>query len=280
MKQGNTNEHKQANGESVRVRLNRLIWRAYLFGPGALVVWVERALPNRGYGWKLLNVSTKLMHRLVGTRIEVRGLSELDRAQQYLFAPNHRSHMDITAAVDAIPGVTYAAKRELFDEPGVGKILRALEIIPIDRNNPERAKQALRDAAVRVGKHLSVVIFPEGTRAPRGEMLPFKAGAFIFAIQLQVPIVPVAIHNSAEVMPARKYLTINGGRIVFELLPPIPTAGLTVEDYPKLRDQVRAALINALRPQDGGCADRSDLGFDPPAASERTRSGVEVQPTA
>jgi 1-acyl-sn-glycerol-3-phosphate acyltransferase len=281
MKQGTTTEHKKtdaAGGKSLRIRLNRLIWRAYVFGPGSLVVWVEKAIPNRGYGWRLFSASTKLMHRLVGARIEVRGLERLARDNLYLFTPNHRSHMDNTAVIEAIPGVTFAAKRELFDEPVLGKTLRALEIIPIDRQNPERAKQALKDAAVKLGERLSVVIFPEGTRAPRGQMLPFKGGAFIFAIQLQVPIVPVAIHNTAEVMPARKYLTIRGGRIVVELLTPIPTVGLTIEDYPKLREQVRAVLSNALRPEDGGCADRSDLGFAPPTASERTGSSVEAQP--
>lgn len=282
MKQGTRSEHNRADaasGERLRIRLNRMIWRGFLFGAGSLVVWVENAIPNRGYGRRLFAVSAKIMHRLVGARIEVLGLERLARGSLYLFTPNHRSHMDNTAVIEAIPGVTFAAKRELFDEPVLGKTLRALEIIPIDRENPERAKQALRDAAVKLGKRMSVVIFPEGTRAPRGEMLPFKGGAFIFAIQLQVPIVPVAIHNAAEVMPARKYLTILGGRIVVELLPPIPTVGLTIEDYPKLREQVRAVLIKALRPQDGGCADRSDLGFAPPTDSERTRSSVEVQPT-
>ena len=96
-----------------------------------------------------------------------------------------------------------------------------------------------------------------------------------FAIQLQVPIVPVAIHNSAEVMPARKYLTIHGGRIVIEVLPPIPTAGMTIQDYPRLREQVRTVLLQALRPEDGGYADRSDLGFARSAAPARANAAVQ-----
>ena len=75
-----------------------------------------------------------------------------------------------------------------------------------------------------------MVIFPEGTRAPAGQMLPLKGGAFVFAIQEQVPVVPVALHNTAQVMPAHGYLTILGGRVVVEVLDPIPTAGLTFED--------------------------------------------------
>jgi hypothetical protein len=61
-------------------------------------------------------------------------------------------------------------------------------------------------------------------------------------------------------MPAHGYLTIVGGRVVVEILDPVPTAGLGFEDRHRLKDQVRRALVEALRPEDGGVADRRDLG--------------------
>ena len=91
-------------------------------------------------------------------------------------------------------------------------------------------------------------------------MLPFKGGAFVFAIHQQVPVVPVALHNTAQVMPAHGYLTILGGRVVVEMLRPIPTVSLTLEDRHRLKDQVRAALVEALRSEDGGVGDRRDFG--------------------
>ena len=138
--------------------------------------------------------------------------------------------------------------------------MRALGMIPIDRDDPALAKRTLDEAAAKLGKAVSVVIFPEGTRAPAGQMLPFKGGAFVFAIEEQVPVVPVALHNTAQVMPAHGYLTILGGRVVVEILDPIPTAGLTFEDRHRLKEQVHEALVQALRPEDGGVADRRDLG--------------------
>jgi 1-acyl-sn-glycerol-3-phosphate acyltransferase len=138
--------------------------------------------------------------------------------------------------------------------------MRALGMIPIDRDNPALAKRTLDEAAATLGKTVSVVIFPEGTRTPAGQMLPLKGGAFVFAIEQQVPVVPVAVHNTAHVMPAHGYLTILGGRVVVEILDPIPTAGLTFEDRHQLKEQVRKALVDALRPEDGGGADRRDLG--------------------
>jgi 1-acyl-sn-glycerol-3-phosphate acyltransferase len=243
-----------------RVLLNRLVWRAHVFVASSLVIWVEKLFPGRGYGRRIFAASVRLTNRLLGVRVEVIGLDKLDPAQTYVFTPNHRSHVDIAALFQALPTVRFAAKRELFDEPVLGAAMRALGMIPIDRDDPAVAKRTLEEAAARLGRRVSVVIFPEGTRAPAGCMLPFKSGGFVFAIEEQVPVVPVALHNTAQVMPAHGYLTIFGGRVVLEVLDPIPTAGLRFEDRHRLRDRVREVLVAALRPEDGGVADRRDLG--------------------
>ena len=243
-----------------RVTLNRLVWRAHIFVVGSLVVWAERLWPNRGLGHRIFSTSARLTNRLLGVRVEVRGLDALDSGQAYVFTPDHRSHVDITALMEALPRTRFAAKRELFDEPVLGAAMRALGMIPIDRENPACAKRTLHEAAAKLGGAVSVVIFPEGTRAPAGRMLPLKGGAFVFAIEEQVPVVPIALHNTAQVMPAHGYLTILGGRVVVEILDPIPTAGLTFEDRHRLKERVHRALVEALRPEDGGVADRRDLG--------------------
>jgi len=243
-----------------RVSLNRFIWRAHIFIASSLVVWVEKLWPNRGHGGRIFSTSARLTNWLVGVRVEVIGLDKLDPNQVYVFTPDHRSHVDITALMAALPAVRFAAKRELFNEPMLGAAMRALGMIPIDREDPALAKRTLDEAAAKLGKAISVVIFPEGTRAPAGKMLPFKGGAFVFAIQEQVPVVPVALHNTAQAMPAHGYLTVLGGRVVVEVLDPIPTAGLTFEDRQQLKERVRDVLVKALRPEDGGVADRRDLG--------------------
>lgn len=262
--QGKTRHERERAGEPTcrgwRLSLNRFIWRAHVFVIGSVVVWIERVLPGRGYGARILVASARLVHRLVGARVDVVGLDRLRPDQTYVFTPVHRSHIDITALMATLPRVRFAAKRELFDEPVLGRAMRALGMIPIDRDHPELAKRTLQEAEAKLGKTVSVVIFPEGTRAPAGRMLPFKAGAFVFAIHQQVPVVPVALHNTAQVMPAHGYLSIPGGHIVVEILPPVPTTGLTIEDRHHVKEQVRDTLLEALRPEDGGVADRGDLG--------------------
>jgi 1-acyl-sn-glycerol-3-phosphate acyltransferase len=243
-----------------RVALNRLVWRAHVFTAGSLIVGVERLFPGRGYGQRIFSLSSRVTNRLVGVRVEVMGRGRLVPGQAYVFTPDHRSHIDITALMAALPTARFAAKRELFDEPVLGRAMRALGMIPIDRENPTVAKQTLEEAAARLGRTVSVVIFPEGTRAPARRMLPLKSGAFVFAIEQQMPVVPVALHNTAQVMPAHGYLTILGGRVVVEILDPIPTVGLRLDDRHHLKAQVQETLFHALRPEDGGVADRRDLG--------------------
>ena len=134
-----------------RVSLNRLIWRAHIFTASSLIVWLERV------------------------RVEMRGLDKLDAAQAYVFTPDHRSHVDITALMAALQTARYATKRELFDEPVLGAAMRALGMIPIDRDNPAIAKRTLDEVAAKLGRTVSVLIFPEGTRAPAGQMIPYFA---------------------------------------------------------------------------------------------------------
>jgi 1-acyl-sn-glycerol-3-phosphate acyltransferase len=259
-----------------RIRLNRLLWRGSIFAIGPAVVLLEKLAPNRGYGGRVASRAAKIMNRMIGARVEVRGLDKLGRDTSYVFVPNHRSHFDIAALIAALPGARFAAKKELFSDPGLGPPMRALGMIPIDREDPSAARRALDDAATKRGRKISVVIFPEGTRAPRGEMLGFKGGAFVFAIEAQAPIVPIALHNTANVMPAHAYLSIPGGRVVVEILDPMPTAGLVFEDRSLLKDQVRKTLLEALRPEDGGLAPRKDLGsFEGLAFGVRVKPGAE-----
>src|SRR5919106_131778 len=201
-----------------RISLNRFVWRAFISTMGPVVVMVERVLPNRGFGGRIASRAARMMNRLVGAKVHVRGSEKLDPRSAYVFVPNHRSHFDIAALIAALPGARFAAKKELFSDPALGPPMRALGMIPIDRDDPSAARRALDGASQRGSRRISVVIFPEGTRAPAGETLPFKGGAFVFAIQAQVPVVPVALHNTANVMPAHGYLSILGGPVVVEII--------------------------------------------------------------
>ena len=89
------------------------------------------------------------------------------------------------------------------------------------------------------------MIFPEGTRSRTGELLPFKKGGFVMAIQAQAPVVPVAVSGSRAALK-RGSMVIRSGTIRVEFAPPIPTAGLTFADRSELVNSVREAIASRL----------------------------------
>jgi 1-acyl-sn-glycerol-3-phosphate acyltransferase len=223
-----------------------------------VAVAAEVVRPGRGHAARIASRGAGRMMRALGVRFEVRGAERIPPGS-CVFAANHRSHFDIPALLAALPSGRFAAKQELFRQPVLGAAMRALGVIPIDREHPEVAKRALELAARQPGGG-SLVIFPEGEEAEPGQMLPFKAGAFVFALRTGLPVVPVAIHNSAAILARGDALAISPGRVVVEVLDPIETGTLGVDDRARLAAETRATLERALRPCDGGAAERADLG--------------------
>jgi 1-acyl-sn-glycerol-3-phosphate acyltransferase len=239
--------------------IRRFTWLGFLFLLGPVAVVAEWMRPGRGHAARIANRGARRMIDALGVDFEVRGTERIPPGP-CVFTPNHRSHFDIPALLAALPTGRFAAKVELFRQPVLGAAMRALGVIPIDRENPEAAKRELDRAAGRPGGGGSLIIFPEGEEAEPGEMLPFKAGAFVFALRTGLPVVPVAIHNSAAILPRGDALSLAPGRVVVEVLDPIETRGREEKDREILAAQVRAELVRMLRPSDGGTADRSDLG--------------------
>jgi 1-acyl-sn-glycerol-3-phosphate acyltransferase len=137
------------------------------------------------------------------------------------------------------------AKKELLKVPVLGQGMSFVNIIAIDRSNPERARQSMDKARDVMNDGYSFGVFAEGTRAMPGELLPFKKGAFHLAVQTQGPIVPVAIKHTDVLMGKNTGLAYSG-EIEMVLLAPIPTAGKTTDEVMELLFLARAAVAEEL----------------------------------
>jgi 1-acyl-sn-glycerol-3-phosphate acyltransferase len=227
----------------LRIVVNRLLFRGMLFIMGAIAVVMYRVIRDKNVTWRFAKAQARNLARLCAVRVRVRGLEHL-RAGPYMFTPNHQSHFDIAALLGYLPGNNrFAAKKEMFDEPVLGAVLRTLGMIPIDRANPLEAIQQLNQ--LNTGGY-STIIFPEGTRSRDGKLLPFKKGPFVAAIHLGVPIVPVVCKGTQRVMPKGKYLSIVPGEVEIVVLEPITTAGLSYEDREALLARVRDRIAGEL----------------------------------
>lgn len=187
----------------------------------------------------------RLLLRSAGTPVVVRGLEHVP-PPPVVYVANHSSLFDILALVATLPGtVRFVAKKELLRVPLFGPAMKAAGHIAIDRQNRQAAFEAYDGAARIIRSGVSAVVFPEGTRSRTGELLEFKKGPFVLAIAAQVPIVPMWIANTFDILP-------KGGRrlrahpIPLCYGPPIATEGLGYDDRNELLRQTHAAM-NALK---------------------------------
>ena len=192
----------------------------------ATAVFDQRAAYHLCRQWAWLNLT------LFGVRVRVRRLAPLDPLSPYIFMSNHRSQTDILAVVDALEEfqLRWVAKKELTRIPLFGWALRHTGHIIIDRSDRQQSIASLRAAENQMLEGISVVIFPEGTRsAPGQDLLPFKKGGFMLALETEFPIVPLVIRGSREILPPGSW-QIAGGEIEVIVGAPIAVRGLEREE--------------------------------------------------
>src|SRR5216110_1893558 len=206
----------------------------------AALLGVKRR-PGGVYDWGTSDWSRQLL-RAAGTPVQVEGLDRIPDGP-VVYASNHSSMFDIWALAATLPGsVRMVAKQELARITLLGRAMVTAGHLTIDRAHPARALEAYRRAAEVIRSGTSALLFPEGTRSRTGELLPFKNAPFGLAIAAQVPVVPVYVGNTFEIMPkGRFFLRPRPIRLVIG--EPISTAGMTVERRQELRDRVHAAIL-------------------------------------
>lgn len=188
---------------------------------GTQIILVALVQPQGRLARRLARLWAKLLLNILGIHITVEGLEHLVPGQPYVFAANHRSQFDIFVLLVTLPGeFGWVAKKSLFQIPVFGQALGRLGGISIDRNNLQQAIKSLNHAADLVQRGLSVIIFPEGTRATSRELLPFKKGVFVMTRQAEQPIVPVTINGTLAIQP-RGSLYIRPGPVKVIISPPI-----------------------------------------------------------
>jgi len=192
----------------------------------------------RAWGRSILRVS--------GVRVLVRGMGQIDPARAFIFMSNHQSNFDIPVLLGHLPvPFRWLAKAELFKIPIFGRAMRGAGYIPINRTDRPAAIESLRQAAGAVRRGVSVMIFPEGTRSLDGTLKPFKKGGFVMAIEAGVPIVPVALRGTFDIMPKNR-LMIRPRDVMMVIGEPIATTGYSIHSKEALMDEVRNALHRQL----------------------------------
>jgi 1-acyl-sn-glycerol-3-phosphate acyltransferase len=197
------------------------------------------------------------VHRLAGAwgrsilavsriRVAVSGIERIHPERPYLFMSNHQSNFDIPVLLGHLPvQFRWLAKAELFKIPIFGRAMRGAGYISIDRADRQSAFESLHKAAEAIRDGVSILIFPEGTRSLDGVLKPFKKGGFVLAIEAGVPIVPVAIRGTHDIMP-KGSLLIQPRDVALCIGAPIATTHYTLTTKEALMEQVRHAILQGL----------------------------------
>ncbi len=221
-----------------------LVATTIVHATGAVVAGLFRVRHRSGgvYDWASTDWSRDIL-RAAGTPVIAEGLENIPRDRPVMYASNHSSMFDIWALFATLPGsVRFVAKRELFRIPLLGRAMLAVGHVPIDRAARKKAFEAYDEAARKIRSGTSVLVFPEGTRSRTGELLPFKNAPFGLAIAAQVPVLPIYVHHTFEILPKGAW-RLRPRPIRLLVAPPISTTGLRSEDRERLRDEVRAAMV-------------------------------------
>lgn len=229
------------------------VWLAVLasaFLPIVTLVWLVTAPfdPGRywaGYTFRQVAVWHQRFNPLWATKVT--GAIPADKRRPYVVVANHESFVDILAIAHLPFETKWLSKDLFFKLPMIGQMMRMAGDIKVVRGDPRSRVRAARELADRLGKGVSVMVFPEGKRTRDGSLGEFHSGAFRAAIAAGVPVLPVAVIGTKEAH------TSGGWRFGYShaevrVLDPIPTAGLTARraDIVAVREQAREAIAAAL----------------------------------
>lgn len=215
------------------------------------------------FGHRCARLWSDLILKTTGVRVKVSGLEQLDRNRTYVFASNHQSIYDIPILFASLPfQLRIIAKNSLGRIPFLGWHLGRTGHLLVDRSKPGAG--VVKKMTRLVSEHHSLIVFPEGTRSVDGTVARFKGGSFVLAVDSGLPIVPVSVVGSRQVMTKGR-LMVCPGEVTVTVHAPVETASLPRDAVRAVAEQVREIVRTAVSEPSG-----VDLNWNPSHQSTTT----------
>ncbi len=179
-----------------------------------------------------------------GWRVRVEGRELLPQGPCVLVA-NHQSMADIFAAMGLFHPFKFVSKASLFRIPMVGWMMHLLRYVSLERGRPRSMQAMLERCRMWLRRGMPVLLFPEGTYAEGGTLLPFKRGAFLLAQEERVPVVPVVLQGTADLVEGDGPWMSPRALVRVRVLPPVPVEALGTDEA-ELTARVRQQVAEAL----------------------------------
>ena len=156
--------------------------------------------------------------------VRVEGREKIRSDTAYMMVANHQSLLDILVLFRLFKHFKWVSKIENFRVIAIGWNMRLNRYIKLRRGDKESVEQMMEACEKTLAEGSSVMMFPEGTRSADGHLRPFKHGAFTIALRTHVPILPIVVEGTAQVLPKRGYVLQGRHEIRIRVLDPIPYA--------------------------------------------------------
>ena len=172
---------------------------------------------------------------------------DVDPKQPYIFMQNHTNHFDHVMMYNATGHIKQGLElREHFKYPFYGWFMKSRGTIPVDKGRQGQSDRVMDHIRSEIDKGRSILAFPEGTRTLTGHVGKLRRGTFFIARDLGIPIVPVTVTGTYDIMQKGSLVLRPFKRVTVHYLKPIPTQGVTDEELPELIERVHAALSAPL----------------------------------
>jgi 1-acyl-sn-glycerol-3-phosphate acyltransferase len=211
--------------------------------PVVAIIWVFTAPFDKGRyaagrAFRVVGVTAMRLNGL--WNFHTRGVIT-DPRRPYVVVANHESYADVFL-ISCFPWeMKWLSKDTMFKIPCMGWMMQMAGDIKLVRGNRDSTLDAIAQCRDRLAKKASVMIFPEGTRSKTQEMLPFKDGAFRLAIESQAPVLPIAVAGTRNAMAKGTFRFLRA-KALAQVLEPIETAGMTMDDIARLKAMTRERI--------------------------------------
>ena len=210
-----------------------------------LIVWPfdrERTVTH----WLLVYQAVVVVFMIPLWKIRIEGRKKALKGRTYVCISNHQSILDIPLINCLRFRFRWISKIENMKVPVLGWYLRMAGYITVNRGNEESKAEMLMKSYRSLLKGISIMIFPEGTRSVDGEIGFYRRGAFQLALQTGIPILPVLIDGTAEILPKHGLIFRGGHNVHIRVLDPVAPGDFDTDDPDKLAAAMNIRMKSEL----------------------------------
>jgi 1-acyl-sn-glycerol-3-phosphate acyltransferase len=182
---------------------------------------------------------------LVGKKLQIEGLENLNKSRKYIIMANHSSLFDVMGMVAICPKIAFFGRANLMDIPLFGKVLEAVNYIPMKSADLKNTKYMI-EQLVRSTENQTVAIFPEGTRTINGQMNGFRKGFLHVLKASKLDILPISLIGFYDFKPKNRFYFNYSIKLSAKIHPSISFSELENRDDKEIIDRVHSTIQSAL----------------------------------